>query len=860
MRFRGARIALALCLLACALSAGAAPAPADPGAAPAIDGSSRIVVTFHAGTGAAAVDDTLAQGNLTPVGSLLHGGAQVVSVPIADASATLAALDADPHVASAQLDGVSQVSRTPNDPDFSSQGWSMADPGFPSAWNTTTGSGIVVAVVDTGVDATHEDLSGAVLPGYNFVAGNTDTDDDYGHGTEVAGVIAGRGNNGLGIAGICWSCKILPVKVLDSSGVGYDSDIANGVEWAADHGAQVINLSIGGPSPDPFLQTAIEYAIGKGALVVIAAGNSGASDPTACGYGECGGYPAYYASGLAGAISVGAVDSTDTLYPWSNYGSWVETAAPGCAVSTTMTGGYTGGMVCGTSFSTPEVAGDAALALSLDPSLTPAELEADVEAHVATVQGAHTIAGGRIDAAGLVSALATPTAPSVTSAASITGTAQVGQTLTASGFAFAGTAPIADTYQWLRSSDGGVTWSLVSGSTASTYGVTSTDVGKLLSVVVTGANTLGSATTTSAATAVVVAAPPPAFTGQVAVAGMAQVGSTLTASVTAADWTGGQQPFTYAYQWSVVNADGSRTPIAGATASTYTPNAGDAGKTLAVGVTATDANGRQATGWSAALGPVAAAPAPAPAPAGGGGGGGGGGGSAYPDLAVQLTTDSAPALGQPVAYRAAVTDKPGNGPTEDAQLTLTLPSQVQIAGAQIGHGACTTQGQTVACDLSFVNPGQEVDVEVDGTVVTSGVLTATAHLWVQGEQTGTLADNDTSLVQAVADPAATKVPEALTLTPAAPAVARPPLVRLPLHAGTPTLGMTLTATVPAMLLALGTPRYQWQAAEASRWTNVAGATRSRLALTRKLLGRRLRVVVRVGSATHTSAPTRPVGR
>lgn len=234
-----ALLALVVCSLSLAASARADGAP--PVASPfgsSLD-RSQLIVTFKQTSGAAAVSSTLADAGATKIGTIAHTAATIVAVPDLGADAVLATLRSDPDVASVRVDPVVQLTLSPNDPQFhypfnpcqSSLGcWPYSELNLPAAWDTTTGSAsVTVAVIDTGVAPSHVDLSGAVLPGWNFVAGNANAADDNGHGTEVAGMIAARGNNGIGVVGSCWSCKILPVKVLSASGSGYASAVANGI-------------------------------------------------------------------------------------------------------------------------------------------------------------------------------------------------------------------------------------------------------------------------------------------------------------------------------------------------------------------------------------------------------------------------------------------------------------------------------------------------------------------------------------------------------------------------------------------------------------------------------------------------------
>lgn len=181
-------------------------------------------------------------------------------------------LAAHPSVVFAEPNYVRHALLAPNDPTIQEQ-WALGTIGAFDAWNITTGSGIIIAVVDTGVSSTHPDLAGNVLPGYNAISNSNQTEDDNGHGTAIAGLIAASTNNASGIAGMCWGCRILPVKVLDAYGMGEDADLSRGIRWAADHGARIINLSMGGAENSPVLHDAINYAFQQGSLIVAAAGN-----------------------------------------------------------------------------------------------------------------------------------------------------------------------------------------------------------------------------------------------------------------------------------------------------------------------------------------------------------------------------------------------------------------------------------------------------------------------------------------------------------------------------------------------------------------------------------------------------------
>jgi subtilisin family serine protease len=231
---------------------------------------------------------------------------------------------------------------------------------------------VVVAVVDGGVDLTHPDLVDNLLPGYNFVEDNTIPMDDNGHGTHVAGIIAAS-INGVGVVGVAPRVKILPVRVM-SNGSGSNSTIAAGIRWAADR-AQIINLSLGGPSSSQVLQDAINYAIQtQGRLVIAAAGNDGAT-----------GNQTEYPAAFPGVIAVGAVDSSGQHASFSNTGSYVSLSAPGVGIlSTVLNGSY--GVKSGTSMASPHVAGLAGLFWSRFPADT-ADQIANLMKNTAVDQG-----------------------------------------------------------------------------------------------------------------------------------------------------------------------------------------------------------------------------------------------------------------------------------------------------------------------------------------------------------------------------------------------------------------------------------------------------------------------------------------
>ena len=309
----------------------------------------------------------------------------VLEVPAGNLEDALAMLRANPGVRYAELDGRVHASRVPNDALLPVQ-WSVSRTRAEQAWDVTTGSAsVVIAVIDTGADAGQADLRGKLVPGFDFVNNDADPADDNGHGTAVAGVAAASSDNQIGITGFCWQCRLMPVKALDAGGNGYDSAVAQGILWATDHGARVLNLSLGGPLGDATLTSAAQYAWAHGALVVAAAGNDSSSLLN---------YPA----ALPNVVSVSASDENDHLFTFSNSGALL--AAPGENTATGPGGGYVSFL--GTSSAAPVVSGVAALAFSLVPEASPSQVEQALVSAAAPMPG---VARGRVDAYGTLQQL-----------------------------------------------------------------------------------------------------------------------------------------------------------------------------------------------------------------------------------------------------------------------------------------------------------------------------------------------------------------------------------------------------------------------------------------------------------------------
>jgi subtilisin family serine protease len=350
-------------------------ASADPRFAPNL-----LMVRFRPGLSAADRSRVLDEAGAAVDRRIEQLGVFVLLTPPGRRDQALARLRASSSVAGGEKDAiVEKLDTSPNDTHWADQ-WGLQRIGLPSVWDETRGTGIVVAVLDTGVDAGHPDLQGAVQSGFDVTAGGVGTSDLDGHGTAVAGIIAARTNNHQGIAGICWSCSILPVKVLNDDAQGTMDALAEGIVKAADAGVRVISMSLGGPVGSDSLDQAISYAVAKDVILVAASGNNGGSKP-------------FYPAANPNVLSVAATNEADALYPWSDFGSWVRLAAPGCNPAPALDGGYA--TFCGTSSAAPVVSGVIALALSIRPNLTRDQI---AQALAGASVSLATVPQGRIDA------------------------------------------------------------------------------------------------------------------------------------------------------------------------------------------------------------------------------------------------------------------------------------------------------------------------------------------------------------------------------------------------------------------------------------------------------------------------------
>ena len=358
------------------------PPPSGGQAEPEEFAAGEVLVKFEPGASGQEVAEAHRQ-NRGQVKQVIPGiGVQVVGVARGQEKTTVARYRQNPNVRYAELNGVYEaVGSVPNDPKVGNQwafdntgqtvgtttGTADADIDAYEAWNggsatdwkagTTGGASAPIAVLDTGVKEDHEDLKGKVTKRANYTPSSTNGD-VKGHGTHVAGSVGALTDNGLGGAGTCPGCVLYNVKVLGDDGNGNTSWIANGVTWSSDNGAKVINMSLGGSGYSDTLRDAVLYAWGKGVVLTAAAGNNNSGE-------------AFYPAAYNKVIAVGATDSKDQKASYSNYGSWVDVAAPGSEIvstvidnpsTTTVVEKY--GRWNGTSMATPHVAGMAGLVWS----------------------------------------------------------------------------------------------------------------------------------------------------------------------------------------------------------------------------------------------------------------------------------------------------------------------------------------------------------------------------------------------------------------------------------------------------------------------------------------------------------------
>lgn len=362
---------------------------------------SRVLVAPNAGLSADEFAGVLAPHGGKSLGKVRGLEVHVVELPAqANEEAVAKALARNPHVKFAEVDRIVSATALTNDP-ILPQEWQISKIGASTAWNTSTGAGIVVAVLDSGVQTNHPDLQANLVPGWNIYDNNNLTNDVNGHGTAVAGTIAAVGNNGIGAVGVAYGAKLMPVRISDSTTNTTLSLIASGLTWAADHGADVANISYSNLYKSSTVISAATYLRNKGGETVVSANNNAINEGSA---------------NTTSMITVSATDQNDNLASFSSWGPMVDVAAPGVTVQTTLwNSGY--GWGTGTSFATPVVAGTVALIMSANPALTPDQIE-NVLFSSATDLGAAGddlyFGWGRVNAAAAVLAAVTTTQPTDT--------------------------------------------------------------------------------------------------------------------------------------------------------------------------------------------------------------------------------------------------------------------------------------------------------------------------------------------------------------------------------------------------------------------------------------------------------------
>lgn len=387
-----------------------AAALAVPSAAQAA-GTVELIVRRDAGLSAAERADVRADAGVEYERRLRLADTELVTVPAADSAEALGELDRDPDVRWAMRNGAVHATAVTTDPGWSNL-WGLPAMKVPDAWALTTGTGVSVAVTDTGAQFDHPDLAGQFRTnpgeigagketngvdddgnglvddwrGWDFVNHDNVPADDEGHGTHVTGTIVARNGNGVGITGVAPDARVLPLKVLDSMGEGDWAALADAFDLAGDMGIRIVNASLGGFGSVPVVDAVARDH--PNTLYVVAAGNDGL-DLDSYTYSPC-------EAVATNVLCVGASDQYDARAYFSNYGSTgVDVYAPGVDILSTWPGGYA--YADGTSMATPNTAAVAALLLSRTPSLTTADLKAAIMSTADAGSGLESVSGGRVD-------------------------------------------------------------------------------------------------------------------------------------------------------------------------------------------------------------------------------------------------------------------------------------------------------------------------------------------------------------------------------------------------------------------------------------------------------------------------------
>ncbi|MGI9149319.1 MAG: DUF5719 family protein [Chloroflexota bacterium] len=353
---------------------------------------STLLVTMQSGANPAVAELLLQSTRVRIVERLKPLAIYRVTTAAANAESVLGVLRSRSDIVrAAEYEGEQVTQLVPNDPLYHTFQWNLRRIGMEQAWDLrVSADDVIVAVLDTGVDLTHPDLRANLLldQGYDFVDDTPSPQDDESHGTAVAGIIGALGNNHEGVTGIAWHVKLLPIKALNSQGRGPDSVMVKAILFAADAGAKIINISSTGTRYSAALETAVQYAQDKGALVVAAAGNTGETDNAI-------NYPAAF----DGVLAVGAVDDKNQLAPFSQRRSYVALVAPGVDVPSTAWSGAGRGPYAsqsGTSIAAPHVSGAAAILWALRPDLVASDVALALRSQADKVAGADSGYGSGI--------------------------------------------------------------------------------------------------------------------------------------------------------------------------------------------------------------------------------------------------------------------------------------------------------------------------------------------------------------------------------------------------------------------------------------------------------------------------------
>jgi subtilisin family serine protease len=451
MKIKKSPALLTLIVLTCMMLASIGPAAAqdgpDPRAAPRKTGfvgliagpdspaefkAGEVLVKFKSDVSTSAANSARDHYQATRIETLRGVDVEVWKIKEGREAEIVDQLNADPTVDYAELNYRFYAFNTPNDPDFGKQ-WGLTKVQAPAAWDLSTGNATtVIAIIDSGIDAGHPDLAGKIVAGYDFVDSDGTPNDANGHGTHVAGIAAALTNNAVGVAGMDWQARIMPVRVLDAEGSGWNSDIVQGINWAYQNGAKILNLSLGGTTYTQSMQDAVNAAHAAGSLVVAAMGNCRVYDATTCPVANPTNYPAAYDN----VMGVAATGPTDAFASYSQYGSHCDISAPGGDMSsyhdpdgiystmptyavylTTHYSYYKNyDYLNGTSQATPFVAGLAALIWALNPGLTPDQVQQIMQESALDLGDPGwdpTYGWGRIDALAALQLLSKPSAPTL---------------------------------------------------------------------------------------------------------------------------------------------------------------------------------------------------------------------------------------------------------------------------------------------------------------------------------------------------------------------------------------------------------------------------------------------------------------